>query len=106
MLPGPKVSVGVPLAPGSTGKERTKSVPLVMLAMVAPRVMPVPVTVWPTARPAVLATVTVVSPNAIELVGVAVEIPPESCTVPLPSLMRLPVPLLMGLLRKRVPVPC
>ena len=31
--------------------------------------------------------------------------PPESCNVPLPSLTRLPVPLLRGLLRKSVPVP-
>src|SRR5258708_3414011 len=56
MVSGALVAVSTALA------ERTKTVPLVILAIVAPNGMPKPLTLWPGARPAVLATVTLALP--------------------------------------------
>ena len=50
----------IALVPTVGAADRTNVVPLVTLAIVAPKGMPSPLTDWPGARPAVLATVTAV----------------------------------------------
>ena len=71
-------------------------------ATVVPAGIPPPETAWPTERTEPSDTVTEVVAFKVPETTL---MPPETCNVPLPSLVRLPVPPLIGLFRKRVPVP-